>query len=134
MPCGCALSVCWECGVYGPVFHKTLLHGYAEYGPDFLTKMHVNGMFAFVLYDAAKDIYIAARDPVGIIPLYFGHGRDGSCWFSSEIKAMQDNCETFQALLPGHVYKSETHDVEKWYTPAWSNMEVLIAPQCSVFC
>lgn len=32
----------------------------------------VNGMFAFVLYDSDKDVYIAARDPIGIIPLYYG--------------------------------------------------------------
>ncbi len=29
-------------------------------------------MFAFVLYDSVSDVYVAARDPIGIIPLYIG--------------------------------------------------------------
>ena len=73
-----------------------MIHAYDEYGDDFLKEIDVNGMYAFVIYDAVKDSYIAARDPIGIIPLYFGRGRDGSVWFSSEMKALQNHCETFE--------------------------------------
>jgi asparagine synthase (glutamine-hydrolysing) len=45
---------------------------YKEHGPDFLSHIFVNGMYAFVLYDECKDVYMVARDPIGIIPLYVG--------------------------------------------------------------
>lgn len=104
---------------------EVLLHAYSEYGPAFLSHIKVNGMFAFVLYDAEKDIYIAARDPIGIIPLYYGHGRDGAVWFSSEMKGLQDNCATFQALPPGHIYNSKTHAVECWYSDPWQKINFI---------
>lgn len=65
---------------------------YKKYGPDFMTKFKINGMYAFVLYDNVKDIYVVARDPMGICPLYIGYGKDGSVWFSSELKALQEHC------------------------------------------
>ena len=37
----------------------------ATYPDDLLVQVYVNGMYAFVLYDSTKDIYMAARDPVG---------------------------------------------------------------------
>ena len=46
-------------------------------------------MFGFVLYDKKKDFFLAARDPIGIIPLYIGWGRDGSVWLASELKALK---------------------------------------------
>ena len=36
-----------------------------RYPDDLLVQVYVNGMYAFVLYDSTKDIYMAARDPVG---------------------------------------------------------------------
>ena len=51
---------------------EVLLHLYKEHGPDFLTKVFVNGMFAFILYDECNDVFVVARDPIGIIPLYVG--------------------------------------------------------------
>jgi asparagine synthetase B (glutamine-hydrolysing) len=30
-----------------------------------MVQVYVNGMYAFVLYDSAQDLYMAARDPVG---------------------------------------------------------------------
>ena len=52
---------------------EVLLHLYKHHGPDFLTKVFVNGMYAFVLYDECEDVFVVARDPVGIIPLYIGY-------------------------------------------------------------
>jgi len=48
---------------------EVLLHGYEEWGLDFLNK--INGMFAFCIYDKAKKELILARDNIGIKPLYY---------------------------------------------------------------
>ena len=32
----------------------------------------LNGIFAFALYDAERDEFLIARDPIGVIPLYIG--------------------------------------------------------------
>ena len=50
-------------------------------------------MYSFCLYDSAKDVFLVARDVVGIIPLYLGYGADGSMWFASEVKALQTKCD-----------------------------------------
>ena len=40
--------------------------------------------FAMVIYDGKKDSYIAARDPIGIRPLFYGYLKaDGSITFAS---------------------------------------------------
>lgn len=48
---------------------------------------------------------LAARDHVGICPLYIGWGADGSVWFASEFKALQETCTRFEPFPPGHVYE-----------------------------
>jgi len=81
---------------------EVLLHLYKEYGSEFLKKVFVNGMYAFVLYDSGKDEYFVARDPFGVIPLYMGYGGDGTTWFSSELKGLQKHCDHIEVFPPGH--------------------------------
>ncbi len=64
---------------------ETILHAYSVYGLDFLA--HLNGMFAFALYDSKKRQVILARDRLGIKPLYYAHLSDKLA-FASEIKAL----------------------------------------------
>ena len=64
---------------------EVLVHLYEEYGPDFLLKL--NGMFAFALYDQARDRLMAARDHFGIKPYYYAMNKDEFI-FASEIKAI----------------------------------------------
>ena len=52
---------------------EVILALYAERGADFLDAL--NGIFAFVLYDAARDRWLVARDHLGIVPLYTGRRR-----------------------------------------------------------
>ncbi|RYR78153.1 hypothetical protein Ahy_A01g002889 isoform B [Arachis hypogaea] len=51
--------------------------------------------------------FIAARDAIGITPLYLGWGIDGLTWFASEMKALSDDCERFISFPPGHIYSSK---------------------------
>ena len=64
---------------------ETLLALYERFGSDFL--QHVNGMFAFAIWDAKTEQLFLARDRSGKKPLYYSSGH-GVFVFSSEIKAM----------------------------------------------
>ena len=56
---------------------------YEEHGEDFVDML--DGMFSFVLLDTRDKSFIAARDAIGITPLYIGWGLDGmsDCFISA---------------------------------------------------
>ncbi|WP_292934503.1 asparagine synthase (glutamine-hydrolyzing) [Noviherbaspirillum sp.] len=63
---------------------EVVLAAYAAWGPECLRRF--NGMWAFALYDVAKQALFLARDRFGIKPLYYWVAPDGSFCFASEIK------------------------------------------------
>jgi asparagine synthase (glutamine-hydrolysing) len=95
---------------------EVILHLYEQYGTDFCNML--DGMFAFVLFDEDQNKMMAARDPIGIKPLYYGKDKDGALWFSSEMKSICDICPHFEAFPPGHYYTPETGLV-RYDHPAW---------------
>jgi asparagine synthase (glutamine-hydrolysing) len=64
---------------------EVILALYAEHGEDAVRRL--NGMFAFLLHDARRNVVIAARDHFGIKPLYYHRGPSHLA-FASEIKAL----------------------------------------------
>ena len=64
---------------------EAILHAYEEYGPDCVH--HLNGMFAFAIYDRKRRSLFLARDRLGIKPLYYYRAADQFA-FASEIKAI----------------------------------------------
>jgi asparagine synthase (glutamine-hydrolysing) len=64
---------------------EVLLHAWAEWGADCLTKL--NGIFAFLLWDSRTRTLVAARDRLGVKPLYY-FKESGLTAFASEIKAL----------------------------------------------
>ncbi len=65
----------------------------------------LNAEFALVIYDRKIEEFIAARDPVGIRPLYYGYDTEGNIIFSSEPKSLVGVCEKIRPFPPGHYYK-----------------------------
>jgi asparagine synthase (glutamine-hydrolysing) len=60
---------------------------------------------------------LAARDPIGVVPLYWGWGDDGSVWFASELKALAGVCRRFEQFPPGHMFVDGK--LERYYNPVW---------------
>jgi asparagine synthase (glutamine-hydrolysing) len=100
---------------------EVIVHLYEERGADFVGDL--DGVFAFVLADETTGDFIAARDPIGVVPLYWGWGRDGSVWFASEMKALRDVCPRFEQFPPGHVYAGGV--LRRYYDPEWREVDGL---------
>jgi len=64
---------------------EVLLRMYEAHGEKMLARL--DGMFAFVLHDARRDLLFGARDRFGIKPLYYTWDQ-GDFAFASEIKAL----------------------------------------------
>lgn len=79
----------------------------------------LNGIFAFALYDAERDEFLIARDPIGVIPLYIGYDKDGKVMVASELKALEGQCDHYEPFLPGHYYYSKTPGMKRYYTRDW---------------
>lgn len=81
---------------------EILLPLYYEYGLDMFR--HMDSEFALILYDSRKDRLIAARDPIGIRPLFYGYLDDGGIVFASEAKNLIGLCKEVCPFPPGHYY------------------------------
>src|SRR4051812_46327381 len=76
--------------------NEVALHLLDEQGPGALARL--NGMFAFVM--AGRDgRFVAARDPVGIKPLYWAR-RDGAARFASEMHAFPPQWQGHLGAVP----------------------------------
>ncbi len=81
---------------------EIILPLYREYGLTMFEKLDAE--FAMILYDSRKDSLIAARDPIGIRPLFYGYLSDGSIVFASEAKNLVGLCKEVCPFPPGHYY------------------------------
>ena len=82
---------------------EIILPLYREYGLSMFAKLDAE--FAMIIYDHKTDSLIAARDPIGIRPLYYGYDRDGAPIFASEPKNLVGLCDRILPFPPGHYYK-----------------------------
>ena len=83
-----------DCEIILPLYH--------EYGLEMFSMLDAE--FAMILYDAARNRFIAARDPIGIRPLYFGYDAQGDIVFASEAKNLVGLCADIRPFPPGHYY------------------------------
>ncbi|HAX39515.1 MAG TPA: asparagine synthase B [Clostridiales bacterium] len=82
---------------------ELLLPLYQRYGTDMFQMLDAE--YALILYDHKSDSLIAARDPIGIRPLFYGYDEDGKIIFSSEAKNIAGLTETIHPFPPGHYWK-----------------------------
>ena len=84
---------------------EILLPMYEKYKEKMFEKLDAE--FACVIYDADLNDYIAARDPIGIRPLFYGYSKvSDSIMFASEAKALVDSCNKILPFPPGSYYKN----------------------------
>ena len=81
---------------------EVLLPMYEKYGVGMFEKLDAE--FACVLYDGRQKKFIAARDPIGIRPLYYGYDRNGTILFASEPKNLVGLVGKILPFPPGHYY------------------------------
>ena len=82
---------------------EILLPLYREYGTDMFAMLDAE--YALVIYDGESGSWLAARDPIGIRPLYYGYDKAGTIVFASEAKSLMGLCEKVMPFPPGHYYK-----------------------------
>ena len=83
---------------------EVLLPMYRRYGVDMFRMLDAE--FACIIYDGEKDEFIAARDPIGIRPLYYGYDQHGTAVFASEPKNLMGLVGQIMPFPPGHYYKN----------------------------
>lgn len=82
---------------------EILLPMYREYGTDMFSMLDAE--FALIIYDGKEGKFIAARDPIGIRPLYYGYDEAGVTVFASEAKNLVGLCKKVMPFPPGHYWK-----------------------------
>ncbi len=84
--------------------NEVALHLIDAFGPEEIQRLR--GMFAFIVA-GEDDRFVAARDPVGIKPLYWAR-RDGHVRFASELRAFDEDWQSeVEAFPPGHYWTPE---------------------------
>ena len=82
---------------------EILLPLYEKYGIKMFEMLDAE--FALIIYDSKSKSLIAARDPIGIRPLYYGYDKDGKIIFASEPKNLVGIADKILPFPPGHYYK-----------------------------
>ena len=83
-----------DCEIILPLYYK--------YGLDMFN--HLDAEFAMILYDSRKKWLIAARDPIGIRPLFYGYSESGHIAFASEAKNLIGLCKKIYPFPIGSYY------------------------------
>lgn len=81
---------------------EILLPLYEKYGVEMFSQL--DSEFVCVIYDKSARKFIAARDPIGIRPMFYGYTENGKICFASEAKALTDFCHDIMPFPPGYYY------------------------------
>ena len=86
---------------------ELLLPLWYEYGTAMFGMLDAE--FACIIYDGRTGRFIAARDPIGIRPLYYGYDSEGAIVLASEPQNLVGICQRIMPFPPGHYYDGEFH-------------------------
>lgn len=81
---------------------EILLPLYEKHGTDMFAMLDAE--YACIIYDAKSKSLVAARDPIGIRPLYYGYTKEKEIIFASEAKNLTGLCDKIMPFPPGHYY------------------------------
>lgn len=97
-----------------------ILAMYEQYGKGMID--HIKGMYAFLIYDKKTENVFIARDPIGIIPLYYGYDEEKRLWLASEMKCLVNKCQTIEIFEPGSYMLGKVSSLSKtrYYIPQWT--------------
>ncbi|MDD5425334.1 MAG: asparagine synthase (glutamine-hydrolyzing) [candidate division Zixibacteria bacterium] len=89
---------------------EVIVHAYEQWGADCMKQF--NGQFSFVIYDRKKEYLLAARDRLGVRPLFYTT-HQGRFYFASEIKALF--CDE---TIPRTIDYRGLDEIFTWWTTA----------------
>lgn len=100
---------------------EVILALYRQHGPEAAGSWlnALNGIFAFALWDRERGSHFVARDPIGVMPLYWGRDEHGHLYVASEMKALEGTCKSFDDFPPGCYLTRETPEPVRYYQPGW---------------
>lgn len=81
---------------------EIILPLYEKFGFDIFDMLDAE--YAVVIYDCKRNCLVAARDPIGIRPLYYGYSENGKILFASEPKNLIGLSDKIMPFPPGHYY------------------------------
>lgn len=81
---------------------EILLPLYEKYGLSMFAKLDAE--YACIIYDAKRQSLVAARDPIGIRPLFYGYPKEGEIIFASEAKNLVNLVDKIYPFPPGYYY------------------------------
>ncbi len=81
---------------------EIILPMYEKYGLELFKRLDAE--FACIIYDKEREDLVAARDPIGIRPLFYGYDKEGSIMFASEAKNLIGLTDKVMPFPPGHYY------------------------------
>lgn len=106
---------------------EILLPMYEKYGLSMFEKLDAE--FALIIYDKKTGKLIAARDPIGIRPLFYAVGKDGEMMFASEAKNLIGLSDKIMPFPPGHYYADGKfvcyNDIAKRETPVSDDIDTV---------
>ena len=93
---------------------EVIIHMYNKFGIC-KTVTELDGVFSFVLFDSRDGEIWAARDMLGIRPLFIGKYAHEIC-IASELKAIPDDFVDVEQFAPGNLYDIKNNRFLEWYT------------------
>lgn len=88
---GCTFNSDSDCELLLPLYEK--------YGASLFS--HLDSEFACVIYDGTRNSWLAARDPIGIRPLFYGYTENGKICFGSTAESLMPIAKDITPFPPG---------------------------------